>query len=62
MPDIEEAAPENSLIDLSDNEIEIEYVQIRDFPKDGVFVGVFYRNQNKHTTLSAENGENSISA
>ena len=36
--------PETSLIDLqSDKEIEIEKVQIRDFPKDGVFVGVFYR-------------------
>ena len=36
MLDIKEAAPENSLIDLSDNEIdiEIESVLIRDFPED----------------------------
>ena len=63
MPDIEEAASVNSLIDLS------ELVKIRDFPKEGVFFGVFYRNpallhlrvlllplivllQNTHTTLA----------
>ena len=44
---------------------------MRDFPEDGVFFRVFYRNlallllrvllQNKHTSL-AENGENLISA
>ena len=47
MSDIEEAAPENSLIDLSDNEIEIEIeeVLLRDFPEDGVFFRVvYYRN------------------
>ena len=44
MSDIEDAAPENSLIDLSDNEIEIEQVLIRDFPEDRVFFRVFYRN------------------
>ena len=45
MSDIEEAAPENSLIDLSDNEIEIkiEKVLIRDFPEDEVFFRAFYR-------------------
>ena len=48
MSDIEEAAPENSLTDLSDNEneieIEIEQVLIRDFHEDRVFFRVFYRN------------------
>ena len=44
MSDIEETAPENSLIDLSDNEIEIEIEKVRDFPEDGVFFKVFYRN------------------
>ena len=44
--DIEEAAPDNSLIDLSNNEIEIriKLVLIRDFPEEGIFVNVFYRN------------------
>ena len=70
MSDIEEAAPDNSLTDLSDNEIEIEI-------EERVFFRVFYRNlallhlcvlllpfiillQNKHATL-AKNSENLIS-
>ena len=44
MSDIEGTAPENSLIDLSDNEIEIEIEKVRDFLEDGLFFRVFYSN------------------
>ena len=44
MSDIEETAPENSLIDLSDNEIEIKMEKVRDFLEDGLFFRVFYSN------------------
>ena len=37
MSDIEEAAPENSLIEV----IEIEEVLIRDFPEDRIFFSIF---------------------
>ena len=41
-----EAAPENSRIDLSNNEIEIriKLVLIREFPEVGVFFSVLYGN------------------
>ena len=42
MSDIEETAPENSLTDLSDNEIDIEIEEVRNFHDDGVFFRVFY--------------------
>ena len=42
MSDIEGTAPENSLIDLSDNEIEIKIEKVRDFLEDGLFFRVFY--------------------
>ena len=44
MSDIEGTALENSLIDLSANEIEIKIEKVRDFLEDGLFFRVFYSN------------------